>query len=197
MIVADIEATGLDYRKHSLLSIGAVEFEHPEREFYGECRMWDGASIMTDAIAVNGFSEKECRDPQKHSLEELMEDFYHWVEQCEEKTLSGQNISFDRDFLNDSFSRAHIGWRFSFRANDLQSMAYMDAVKRGLSIPQKNEHTDFSLDAILKYVGLPTEPKPHHALNGAKYEAEAFSRLLYEKNLLPEFVKYPIAHHSK
>ncbi|MDD5152755.1 MAG: exonuclease domain-containing protein [Candidatus Pacebacteria bacterium] len=192
MIVADIEATGLDYRKHSLLSIGAVELEHPEREFYGECRMWDGASIMADAIAVNGFTEEECKDPKKHSLEELMDNFYHWVEQCEEKTLGGQNVSFDRDFLNDSFSRAHLPFRFSFRANDLQSMAYMDAVKRGIVIPHKNEHTDFSLDIILKYLGLPPEPKPHHGLRGAKYEAEAFSRLLYGKNLLPEFSKYPI-----
>jgi len=39
MIVADIEATGLDPRKHSILSIGAVDFEHPERQFYGECRI--------------------------------------------------------------------------------------------------------------------------------------------------------------
>lgn len=197
MIVADIEASGLDHHKHSLLSIGAVELEHPERQFYGECRMWEGASIMSDSLAVNGFTEEECRDPKKHTLKELMESFLHWVEQCEEKTLSGQNVSFDRDFLNSSFARSSIGWHFSFRTIDLHSMAYMDATLRGLPIPRKNDRTDFSLDTILKYLGLPEEPKPHHALNGAKYEAEAFSRLLYNKNLLPEFAQYPIAHKQK
>lgn len=194
MIVADIEASGLDYRKHSILSIGAVELEHPERQFYGECRMWDGASIMSDAIAVCGFTEEECRDPQKLTLNQLMNNFYHWVGECEEKTLSGQNVSFDRDFLNDSLGRAGIGWHFSFRTLDLHTMAYMDAIKRGIEIPRKNDRSDLSLGTILRYLGLPEEPKPHHGLNGAKYEAEAFSRILYGKNLLPEFAQYPIIH---
>jgi hypothetical protein len=68
----------------------------------------------------------------------------------------------------------------------------MDAIKRGLPVPHKNDRSDLSLDTILKYVGLPEEPKPHIGLNGAKYEAECFSRLLYGKNLLPEFAKYPV-----
>lgn len=194
MIVADIESTGLVPNKHSILSIGAVEFEHPERQFYGECRSWDGANIMSDALAVNGFTREECIDPKKQSLEELMQNFLHFVEQCEDKTLAGHNPSFDRDFLNDSFSRAHIGWHFSYRTLDLHSMAYMDATKRGIVIPRKNDRVEFSLDAILKYLGLPEESKPHIGLNGAKYEAEAFSRLLYGKNLLPEFAQYPIIH---
>ncbi len=195
MIVADIEATGLDPKKHSILSIGAIELEHPEREFYGECRMWDGASIMTDAIAVNGFTKQECMDPSKHSLEELMQSFLHWIEQCEEKTLAGQNTSFDRDFLNDSFARSHIGWHFAYRTLDLHTMAYMDMIRRGIPIPQKNDRTDISTDVIFSYVGIPSEPKPHIGLNGAKYEAEAFYRLLYGKNLLPEFAKFPVVHY--
>lgn len=192
MIIADIEASGLDPKKHSILSIGAVEFEHPERQFYGECKMWEGSTIMPDALEVNGFTEDECRDPNKHSLEELMNNFLHWIEQCDEKTLAGQNPSFDRDFINDSFSRSHIGWHFAYRTLDLQSMAYMDMIKKGITPPRKNDRTDLSSDAIFSYVGIPSEPKPHHGLNGAKYEAEAFSRLLHGKNLLPEFKEYPI-----
>lgn len=194
MIVADIEATGIDFHKHSILSIGAVDFEHPEREFYGECRMWEGANIMSDALAVNGFTKQECIDTNKHSLKELMDNFLKWVEQCEDKTLAGQNPSFDRDFLNDSFSRASIGWHFSYRTLDLNSMAYMDMIKRGIPVQHKNDRADLSLDTILKYVGLPEEPKPHHGLTGAKMEAEAFSRILYGKNLLQEYSKYPIIH---
>ena len=194
MIVADIEASGLDPHKHSLLSIGAVELERPDRQFYGECRMWDGASIMPDALEVNGFTEEECRDVRKQSLADLMNNFYHWIEQCDEKTLAGQNVSFDRDYLNDSFSRAGMSWHFSYRTLDLHSVAFMDAIKRGVPIPHKNDRSDFSLDAILDYLGLPHEPKPHIGINGAKYEAECFSRLLYGKNLLPEFAQYPIIH---
>lgn len=192
MIVADMEASGLDYNRHSILSIGAVDFSNPERQFYGECRMWDGASIMTDALAVNGFTPEECTDPAKQSLQELMQSFLHWTEQCSDKTLAGQNVSCDRDFINNSFSRSHISWHFSYRTLDLHSMAVMDMIKRGIELPKKNDRIELSLDAILGYVGLPPEPKPHHGLTGAKLEAEAFSRILYGKNLLPEYAQYPI-----
>ena len=192
MIVADIEASGLDYRRHSLLSIGAVDMKNPERQFYGECRMWDGATTMSDSLAVTGFSEEDCIDPKKQSLEELMQNFLRWVEQCEDKTLAGHNTSFDRDYLNDSFSRTHIGWHFSYRTLDLHSIAYMDMLKRGIPIPMKNDRAEISLTTILEHVGLPPEPKPHNGLTGAQLEAEAFSRILYGKNLLPEFAQYPL-----
>lgn len=194
MIVADIEATGLDPHKHSILSIGAVDFEHPERQFYGECRIWDGASIMSDAIAVNGFTREDCVDPKKMSIKELMDKFLLWVNECGDKTLAGQNPSFDRDFLNTSFARASIGWHFSYRTLDLNSMAYMDMIQRKIPIQHKNNRADLSLDTILTYVGLPEEPKPHNGLTGAKMEAEAFSRILFSKNLLPEFSQYPVIH---
>ncbi|GIU68698.1 MAG: hypothetical protein KatS3mg001_548 [Candidatus Pacearchaeota archaeon] len=50
----------------------------------------------------------------------------------------------------------------------------------------------FSLDEILKYVGLSSEPKPHNALMGAKLSSEAFSRIIYGKNLLKEFEEYSL-----
>ena len=39
----------------------------------------------------------------------------------------------------------------------------------------------------MRYVGLPEEPKPHKGINGAKFEAEAMSRLIYGRGLLKEF----------
>jgi len=44
----------------------------------------------------------------------------------------------------------------------------------------------------MEYVGIPAEPKPHNALRGAKWEAEVFMRLLYNKNLFPEFKEFEI-----
>ncbi len=64
-------------------------------------------------------------------------------------------------------------------------------LKRGV-LPLKNKRTDVKLDTILVYAGLPEETKPHNALTGAKMEAEAFSRLLFGKNLLQEFAHYSI-----
>ena len=192
MIVADIEASGLDPKRSALVSIGAVDFSNPERQFYAEPRIREDAHCDPESLAVNGFSEAECRDPKKKSLKKVMEEFYAWLEPIEERTLVGQNTSFDRDFINDSFGRSGISWHFSFRTLDLHTIAYVDHLKRGIPIPTEHARTALNLDTILAYVGIPGEPKPHNALTGAKVEAEALSRILYGKNLLPEFAQYPM-----
>jgi hypothetical protein len=65
-------------------------------------------------------------------------------------------------------------------------------IERGITPPVEKGRSDLGLEEITTYVGIPTEPHPHLALNGALYEAEAFSRLLHHKNLLPQFSQYPI-----
>ena len=37
MIVIDLETSGIDPMEHSILSLGAVDFDNPEYFFYGEC----------------------------------------------------------------------------------------------------------------------------------------------------------------
>lgn len=193
MLVIDAEFSGLDPRAHSIVSIGAVDFEHPERQFYGECRIWEGAHIMPEAIAVCGFTEEQVRDPKKQSLEELAQSFHRWIEQSDDRTLAGQNVALDRDFLNEAFRRAGLEFRFAHRNVDSHSVAYAYLRGKGMPLPKKDDlQSALSLDKILTILGLPPEPKPHIALNGAKLEAEALSRMIYGTNLLPEFVQYPI-----
>ncbi len=58
--------------------------------------------------------------------------------------------------------------------------------------PTLHGHSALNLDAVLRYVGIPDEPKPHNALTGALVETEAFGRFFYNKPLLPEFATYPL-----
>ena len=191
MIVVDVETTGLDPRKHSIVSIGAVDFSNPENRFYQECRIWDGAKVAQEALEVNGFSEEEIRDPNKKTLEEVIEGFFRWVEKVQEKTIAGQDPSFDKGFLKASAERYGIEWKLGHRTVDLHSICYFHHLKRGLTLPTKEGRAALNLDKILNYVGLPDEPKPHNALTGAKVEAEAFSRFVFGKPLLEEFKKFP------
>lgn len=195
MIVVDVETTGLDPRKHSIVSIGALYFPNPEKQFYQECRIWYGAEISKEALNINGFSEEDIKDPNKKSLEETIKDFLQWTEGIDDVTLAGENPSFDLNFLKSSAERYDIKWPFGHRTVDLHSLCYTHFLKRGLNPPVKNERTDLNLDKILRYVGLPEEPKPHNALTGAKMEAEAFSRLVFGNPLLKEFETYPIPNY--
>lgn len=192
MIVVDVEASGTEYNKHSIVSVGALEFENPENRIYFECRMWEGAHIMDGALEVNGFTKAEITDPNKPTEEELIRNFLGWVETCKEHTLLGQNVSFDRDFLRAAALRAHMDWPLAYRTIDTHTLAYMHYVLRGKSIPTANKRSALDLDAVLRYVGIPEEPKPHNALTGALSHAEVASRLLYGKKMLPEFDQYAI-----
>jgi DNA polymerase III epsilon subunit-like protein len=195
MLVLDIEASGLDYNTNSIVSIGALDLDNPQNQFYAECKVWDGAEISQEALEVNGFTKDEVLDESKMSEAELMRNFIDWSKQIKiNRTLAGQNVSFDRDYLQAACSRAGMQYPFAHRTIDTHSLAWMHYVKRGLEPPIDNEHkrSNLNLDAVLNYCGIPDEPEPHNALTGALSHAEVISRLLYSKKLLPEFEQFDI-----
>lgn len=195
MIVTDTETTGTDPAKHSVVSIGAVDFCNPTNQFYQECRTWRGAEILEQALAINGFTPESVRDLKKKSLENVMREFLKWMEPIEDQTIAGENPAFDRDFLKASAEKYSIIWTPGHRTIDLHAICYAHLLKRGIKPPIKNKRTGLITDDILNYVGLPAEPRPHNALTGAKMEAEAFSRLIYAKPLLKEFEKHPVPEY--
>lgn len=194
MIALDIETTGVSPKKHSILSIGAVDFTNTDNRFYEECRAWEGAHMDEEAFAVNGFSESQATDPSKKTEKEIVEAFIAWAAGISDWTFVGQNPSFDRDFLIAACERNHMAFPFAHRSLDTHTMAYMHMVKRGIPPPfnAAKRHTTLSLDGVLEYCGIPGEPKPHNGLTGALCHAEAASRLLYDRALLPEFSAYSV-----
>lgn len=192
MILVDVEASGVEYHKHSIVSIGALDFDNPTNRFYEECKVWDGAHIMDEALEVNGFTKDEITDPTKKTEGEITRAFLEWAETIKERTLVGQNVSFDRDFLKAAAEREHLNWQLAYRTIDTHTLAHMHMIKRGLIPPVANGRSALNLDAVLNYVGIPSEPEPHNALTGALSHAEVTSRLLYDKKLLPEFEEFEI-----
>lgn len=192
MIVVDVETSGLDPARHSIVSIGAVDFAYPASRFYRECRPFDGAEVDPGALAVNGFTLERLSDPALPSLFDAVQDFLAWAKGCADQTLAGMNTFFDRDFLHSAAERYHVGWPFGRRIIDLHSVCYTHMLSRGQHPPTKGARADLKNDRILVYVGLPEEPTPHHGLTGALMEAEAFSRLLHGRPLLQEFELYPL-----
>ncbi|MCC6934744.1 MAG: 3'-5' exonuclease [Candidatus Yanofskybacteria bacterium] len=195
MIVVDVETTGTDPLLHAIVSIGAVDFCQPGRQFYRECRIFDGAQVQAQALAVNGFTVEQVTDSAKPTLEEAIGQFIAWCREAENRTLGGHNTAFDRGFLQASADRYNLAWHFGNRVLDLHSVGWTHMMTAGIEIPKKAGRSDLSCDAILQYTGLPAEPKPHNGLVGAKMEAEAFSRLVRGRPLFEEFATYPIPFH--
>lgn len=195
MLVVDIEGSGTEPHVHSILSVGALDLANPTNRFYEECRAWDGAKIEDEALAVNGFTREQATDQKKQTEAELIHKFLAWSEGLADRTLAGQNPSYDRDMLKYGAQRAgHTAWPFAHRTIDTHTLCWMHMVKRGLKPPLDPEHhrSALNLDAVLNYCGIPDEPEPHNGLTGALSHAEVISRLLYDKKLLPEFEQFEI-----
>ncbi|MDG6918514.1 MAG: 3'-5' exonuclease [Nitrososphaerota archaeon] len=193
MIVTDVETTGLDPVKNSIVSIGAVDFDHPECQFYGECRIKEGSTIEAEALQVNGFTIEQVTKTLPMSHNDLMARFNGWYNSRTDRTLAGENVpSFDLPMLVEGLKAAGIQTRLGHRAVDMHSVFFVHLLKLGVTPPLRDGRTALGADTILIYAGLFTEPKPHNALTGAKMEAEAFNRLIYGKPLFTEFVSFPV-----
>ncbi len=194
MIIIDVEASGVNYEKNSIIAIGALDYSNPTNRFYGECRVWEGSHINEEASAIHGMTEAQMTDVNKQTEAELVRAFIEWSQHMADRTLVGQNVSFDRDMVKAACARAGMPWDLAHRTLDTHTLAWMHMVKRGLVPPIDAQHrrSALNLDAILNYCGIPAEPEPHNALTGALSHAEVTSRLLDDRMLLPEFSHFAI-----
>jgi DNA polymerase III epsilon subunit-like protein len=192
MIVLDIETTGLDLRRHSIIEVGAIDFDCPGNYFNERCQIWDGAEIDSKALDINGLTLNEIHDQTIFTQKELISRFMSWIDLIADKTVAGQNVDFDINFLNESSRRCGLNLSLGKRKVDQHSIVYAHFLKRNIRPPLKYGFSNLNNDFIMNYVGLPSEPKPHRAINGARFEAEALSRILFGRGMIDEFANYAI-----
>nr|MDD3720491.1 exonuclease domain-containing protein [Candidatus Gracilibacteria bacterium] len=199
MISIDGEFTGLNHLKHSIVSLGAVDFLNPTNQFYAECRIWEGATWEDEALKINGFSVKEIQDPNKISLVQLIKKFDDWLKTCPyPQILIGQNPKSDIDFLVESYKKAGLEYPLGHRSIDTHSVVFAKHLELGKKILLDKGKFKINLDESLNFVGIPGgEPKPHIALMGAKCAAEVISRTIYGKKLLSEFEGYEVPEYLR
>jgi DNA polymerase III epsilon subunit-like protein len=197
VIVIDVETSGLNPGKHSILEIGAVRFgagtatmapggliEVQWPSFEIKCRGWEmalpgGAIIMADheadAMRINGRSVASLIDPALPTEQDAIGQFHNWLGDGK-FVIAGLNPQFDMSFLRAAYARAGLNEKIPFRHRmiDLHTLAAAWAVTRNVPMPP----TGFSTNAIYALLNMPDEPEPHAALTGARMEALAVSRIL-------------------
>lgn len=173
LYAVDVETTGLDPKTSSIVSIGAVDIEVPERTFYIECSVWTGAEIYEGALKINGFTlEQVTTNPVTEA--EAIRKFFEWLE--ESPIMVAHNSGFDRGFIKCAAERAGVKDPFSFRTIDIHSIVYMHLLRLGKEIPSR-----LSLNECLQSFGLDKEPEPHIALTGAKCNQMLFKKVQHHE----------------
>ncbi|HEY4512594.1 MAG TPA: 3'-5' exonuclease [Candidatus Paceibacterota bacterium] len=195
MIIVDVETTGVEPSKHSVVSIGAVDFDNAERKFSIECSAFAGAHADNEALQIIGMTRELIFDSSKPSEAQAIQKFIEWMKEAKDHTIAGQNCYFDLEFLLAATHRAHLNISLPKRIVDLHSVVWLHMMKREMSPPIDPIHrrSNINSDFICDYVGIPREVGPHIGINGALWETEAFSRIFYDKSLLSEFKQYKIS----
>ena len=126
------------------------------------------------------------------------------------RNLLCQNPQFDLAFLEIKANKHGLKKTFQFRAFDLHSIAqtiyFNKKNKFHFRLNNKNSklESDMDLTNILNFCGIKdnrarfidgkmiSEGNPHNALEDCKLTGESFSRLIYGKNLFPEYSEFEI-----
>ena len=174
----DVETTGLDPTKHGMLSLGVKLFNGAE--FYEENYLREGIEIHPKALAVNGENEANllARDESNYNSE--YQTLCQLIDFCEEHdswVIIGKNPKFDYNFLLEIWKRNGGNERefpFTYRVINYGDFAIPLMILEGMVVPPNG----FSSSDIQNYLEIPEEPKPHNALNGAKYNVECVTRVL-------------------
>jgi len=202
MIVLDIETSGLDFVKNGIWQIAAIDMKSA-KQFISEGRIDDEDEILMSAdprsiyptksvLEVVGKTREQLKDKKKQSQKALIQEFFKWLENSDEKCFIGQNPQFDWGFLTVKARKYGLKTPFHFRAFDIHSIAQTKYFQIKGKFLMYGDHSGMNLTNVLKFCGMKDERKRHNALEDAKLTAECFSRMIYGKSFFKEFEKFQI-----
>lgn len=175
LVFIDVETTGLLPGVNGLLSIGAYHPWSRER-FYLECRPVGAFKVDAEAMRVNGQRLEEV-------CEREMDDFravgrlFDWLDKLRGEhgvskfVMAGKNPEFDRKWLGGFGILERGDYILSRRMIDVHACALALAAARGLDAPAMR------IAELYKALGLPEEPEPHNAVNGAFFAWLALAKI--------------------
>lgn len=194
--------SGMDILKCGIWQIGAIDTDNPENTFCEEARVEDEYEFIlgeTNTRKLFGKTEEELRAKNKQSEKQLLEHFFKWAEKSKSKNIVGHCVQYDFAFLQQKAFKYNLKFPFSHRIFDTHAIASVKYLDLNGRLLMKKDRlgfiSDMGLKNVLKFVGMKDERIVHDALGDSKLTAEAFSRLVYGKNLLKEYSSFKIPEY--
>lgn len=167
LAITDIETTGLDPIGHEIIEIGLVLADQKTLEIREQWTVKiQPEHIETaepEALAVNGYKAEEWVDAYKLKL--AMK-FYQ--KKTTDAIFVAHNVTFDWSFIYEAFSKCDLTSTMDYHRLDLFSIAW-GIHPQGLM--------KYNLVALCEHFGIPKEPDPHKAINGAIAALEVLRKL--------------------
>jgi DNA polymerase-3 subunit epsilon len=165
--MTDLETTGDIPGLHEILEIGLVVFDTNTLKIVDtlnvKIKPLNIENAVPAALERNGYDKKDWKNAV--SLEEAVKIYAKKTIDC---VFCAYNATFDWGFMNDAFRKTGVQNKMDYHRLDLLSIAWT----KGLADNEK-----WSLKTACKLFGVPPEPEPHTALNGAMTAYELFKKL--------------------
>lgn len=178
-IFLDTETNGLNPRKHKVLELAYkilnVNSGELKEAFQATLALTTDEWSKSDpaSLEVNGFKWEEVSLGRKTSevSQEIIDNFKRLDIKRGSAVFICQNPSFDRAFFSqliDADLQESLQWPYHWL--DLASMYWAESIRLGKTVPERFPwNTGFSKDKIAAVHLLPSEEKPHRAMNGVKH----------------------------
>ncbi len=166
----DFEMTGLDPLRHEIIEFGVVVASADTLEILGEMNRKVKPEHMETAdpasLAFTGYREDNWREAI--SLEEALGEYSLLVN--ERAIFAAWNTPFDWSFLVEAFRKKGIKNPLGYHTLDVCGVAF-EKLRADKTIET------LKLSKISTHLGIPKEPMPHRAINGARAVYEVYKKL--------------------
>lgn len=165
--MTDLETSGDIFGVHEILEIGLVVFDQNSFEIIDTLNVKTKPLNIENAVSAalerNGYNEKDWRGAIS-----LQEGARQYSEKTKGAIFCAYNATFDWGFMNNAFRETGIKDEMDYHRLDLLSIAWAKGMK---------ESDKWNLKIACEMFGVPKEPEPHNALNGAMTAYKLFRKL--------------------
>ena len=165
----DLETTGDVFGVHEIIEIGLVVADQKSLEVIDELNLkikpLHPEINVPAAMAINSYTPEDWQDAIS-----LQEGMRQYAEKSAGAIFFAFNATFDWGFMNEAFRQTGVEDKMDYHRFDVMSIAFIKLKDKG---PKK-----WRLSEIAKYLGIPEEPLPHRALNGARTALAVYQKLL-------------------
>lgn len=168
VVSIDIETTGLDILKDTILSIGAVKYSENDQKYESFYRIIKSDCNIPNKISKLTGLTKALLLNNGVDIKDALADFRKFIG---DRLVIGYNLSFDYKFLTREYEK-------------LGQKIFMNEIKDLLPvIKRKNKFLDnYKLSTVLKNYGI-KNVQPHNALSDAQATLELLNKLMKESKI--------------
>jgi DNA polymerase III epsilon subunit-like protein len=167
--ITDFEFTGLDPMRHEIIEIGLIVVDsvtlEEKRHFESKVEPEHIDTASPESLSVAGYKPEAWKNALslKHALSA-------YIERVDNALFASWCTPYDWIFFLEALKKTNLKNPFGHRTLDLFSVAY-EKMKHSMESPK------MSLSGLSQHFGIPKEPMPHRAMNGAATALAVYKKL--------------------